>query len=64
MLEFIDRCKNSLQYGTSLNRMFMQLLCETFGCLVSSVEWLRLGLVDLGLEQRDPSLCCSLDRDL
>ena len=52
VLGFIDRCENSLHYVTSLNRMFMQLLCETFGCLVSSVEWLRLGLDDLSLEQR------------
>ena len=44
MLGFIDRCENSLHYVTSLNRMFMQLLCETFGCLVSSVEWLRMGV--------------------
>jgi hypothetical protein len=63
MLGFIDRCENSSHYVARLNRMFMQLLCETFGCLVSSVEWLRVGLDDLGLEQRDTSLRCSFDRD-
>lgn len=63
MLVFIDSCESSLHYAMSLNRMFMQLLYETFGCLVSSVEWLRLGLDDLGLQQRDPSLHCSVDID-
>jgi hypothetical protein len=63
MLRFIDRCENSLHYVTSLNCMFMQLLCETFECLVSSVEWLSLGLDDLGLEKRDLSLRCSVNSD-
>jgi hypothetical protein len=60
MLGFIDRCENSSRYVKSLSSMYMQLLYATFGCLVSSVEWLRLGLDDMGLEQRDPSLRCSL----